>query len=139
MEETYRGIIALHPIARLTHSCHIVQKRHRYARTHQPTTSTHCLNIPTSNGNLLQLPLLGELLIEHLQLLDELLTRADHRLLGTDLPIGLHAQFEGGEEWVWDLVAGEEDVRVFGEVRAEQVAQGVVFFVEGEEGGVGDA
>ena len=106
---------------------------------HQPTTSTHSLNIPTSNSNLLQLPLLGELLIEHLQLLDELLTRADDRLLGTDLPIRLHAQFEGGEERVRDLVAGEEDVRVFGEVRAEQVAQGVVFFVEREEGGVGDA
>ena len=38
-----------------------------------------------------------------------------------------------------DLVAGEEDVRGLDELGAQQVAEGVVFFVEGEEGGVGDA
>jgi hypothetical protein len=37
------------------------------------------------------------------------------------------------------LVRGEKDVWVFEEALGEQVTEGVVFFVEGEDGGVGDA
>ncbi len=38
-----------------------------------------------------------------------------------------------------DFVGGEEDVWGFEELRAEEVAEGVVFFVEGEDCGRGDA
>lgn len=38
-----------------------------------------------------------------------------------------------------DLVGGEHDGGVFEEALREQVAEGVVFFVEGEYGGVWDA
>ena len=89
--------------------------------------------------NLLELPLLRELLIQHLQLLHQLLTSLHHRLFWTDFSIGLHAELERREEWVWDLVAGEEDMLGLYELCAEEVAEGVVFLVEGENRGVGHA
>lgn len=89
--------------------------------------------------NLLELPLLGELLIQHLQLLHQLLASLHHRLLRADLSIRLHAKLEGSEERVRDLVAGEEDVLGLHELCAEEVAEGVVFLVEGEHRCVRDA
>lgn len=108
-----------------------------------PACPSHSVRSPSeprpATRNLLQFPLLGELLIQHLQLLDQLLARLHHGLARRHLAVGLHAQFEGREERVRDLVAGEEDVGGFDEFGAQEVAQRVVFFVEGEKGGVGDA
>ena len=97
------------------------------------------LELPPLPSNLPHLPLLRELLVQPLQLLHKLIARLHHRLLGRHLAIRLHAQLEDREERVRDLVGGEEDVRRAGQLVAEQVAESVVFFVEGEEGCVGDA
>ena len=50
----------------------------------------------------------------------------------------MHPQLECREQWMRDFVGGEGDVRCFEQLCAQQVTEGVVFFVEGEEGGVCD-
>jgi hypothetical protein len=40
---------------------------------------------------------------------------------------------------MWDLVCGEDDVVILEEALREEVAEGVVFLVEGEDGGIGNA
>ena len=67
------------------------------------------------------------------------MTSLHDRLLRAYIAVGLHAELEGGEQRVRDLVAGEEDVLGFDEFGAQEVAERVVFFVEGEHGGVWDA
>lgn len=103
---------------------------------HHVSCSSH---ISTSTRNLFELPLLRELLIQALQLLHEVLASLHDRLLAADLAVGLHAQLEGREQRVRDLVGGVDDVRRLDELGAQQVGEGVVFFVEGEHGGVWDA
>ena len=93
----------------------------------------------TSTSNLLELELLGELLIKLAELLHDLATSVDDSLLRTDLSVGLHTELEGSEKWMWDLVAGEEDVLRLGELCAEEVAESVVLLVEGEHGRIWDA
>jgi hypothetical protein len=39
---------------------------------------------------------------------------------------------------MWDLVCGEDDVVILEEALREEVAEGVVFLVEGEDGGIGN-
>lgn len=89
--------------------------------------------------NLLQFPLLGELLIQLLKFLDHICAGLDNGVFGRDLAIGLHAELEGREERVGNLVGGEQNVGRPDEGCAEQIAQSVVFFVEEEDGRVGDA
>lgn len=88
--------------------------------------------------NLLQFPLLGELLIQLLKFLDHICAGLDNSVFRRDLAVGLHAELEGREQRVGDLVGGEQDVGRSDESCAEQVAQSVVFFVEEEDGRVGD-
>ena len=95
--------------------------------------------ITASTSNLLQLHFLRELLVELTQLLDQVLASVDDCLLWCDFAICLNSKLEGGEEWVRDLVAGEEDVVCFGELCAKEVAECVVFLVECEHRGIGDA
>lgn len=42
------------------------------------------------------------------------------------------------DEGMRDLVAGESNAAVLQETRADEVAEGVVFLVKGEDGGGGD-
>ena len=95
--------------------------------------------ISTSTSNLLQLHFLRELLVELTQLLDQVLASVDDCFLWCDLAVCLNSKLESGEEWVRDLVAGEEDVVCFGELCAKEVAECVVFLVECEHRGIGDA
>ena len=90
-------------------------------------------------SNLLQLPLLGELLVQLLQLLDDVGTGLDDGVLGADLSVGLDAQLDRGEEWMRRLVGCEQDVWRLDEVMAEKVADGVVLLVQSEESRIGDA
>jgi hypothetical protein len=97
------------------------------------------LDISTCHSDLLELPFFGELLVKLLQLFHQLLACGHHCLFWADFAICLHSQFEDREEGVWYLVSCEEDVWVLGQMRAKQIAEGVVFFVEGEEGCVRNA
>lgn len=109
------------------------------------------MNLAASQGNsdvksavrhvgshLLQLELLGELLVEFLELGDELTAGLDQGRLGGDLAVGVDAELEGGEQRVRDLVGGEGDVLEAEELVAQHVGESVVFFVEREQGGVSD-
>lgn len=96
------------------------------------------LQISSSAGDLLQLELLGELLVELLKLRHQLLAGSDDRLLWLDDAVCLHAQLEGREERVGNLVTGEEDVVRLDELCAEEVAEGVVLLVEGEHRSIWD-
>lgn len=63
----------------------------------------------------------------------------DDGILGRASAVCLDAQLEGGEERVGDFVCGEDNVVIFEEALRDQVAERVIFFVEGEDTGVGDA
>lgn len=93
----------------------------------------------TIRCNLLELPLLRKLLAQFLQLVDEVLAGLHDGLLGRDGAVSLHTQLEDSKERVRDLVGSEDDVGRFHELRPEQVAESMVFFVEGKHGGIGDA
>src|SRR5690242_18706138 len=89
--------------------------------------------------NLLAQPLGLETAVQDVQILHNVLARADDGFLGGDGAVGLDAQLKGREEGVRDFVGGEDNVYVFEQPLREELAVGVVSFVEGEVGGVGDA
>jgi hypothetical protein len=89
-------------------------------------------------SDLLELPFLGELLIQSLQLLNQVSTSSDDGVLGSEWSIGLDTQFKGCEQRVRDFVGGEQDVGWLCEFGTEEVGEGVVFLVEGEDCCVGD-
>jgi hypothetical protein len=104
--------------------------------------SRHFLDVKATvrhvGGHLLQLKLLGELLVELLKLVDQLLASLDNSGLGSDLAVGVNAELERGEERVGDFVGGEGDVVHAEQLVAQHVGHGVVLLVEGKEGGVGN-
>ena len=109
-------------------------------RTENPTNSTPNSSRPLPHPtNPLQLPFLRELPSQHVQILHHIPARPDERLLWAQAAVRLHAELEVGEERVWDLVGGKDDIGGREEARAEEVGEGVVFFLEEEEGGVRDA
>lgn len=67
------------------------------------------------------------------QVADDVAASPDDGGLGGHGSVGLDAQIEGGEERVRGPVGGEENVLVGQEARGEEVAHGVVFFVEVED------
>jgi hypothetical protein len=67
-------------------------------------------SITTLTSDLLELPFLGELLIQSLQLLNQVSTSSDDGILGSEGSIGLDTQFKGCEQRVRDFVGGEENV-----------------------------
>lgn len=85
-----------------------------------------------------QLELLGELAFQRAAVADEFFASLGERLLRGERAIGLDAEVEFGEQRMRDLVAGEPDVRILVELVFEEVAEGVVFLVEVEDGAVGD-
>lgn len=93
----------------------------------------------TLGHNPLAQPLSLKAFVQFGQILDNQFTSSHNSFLGCDGAIGLDAEFKGSEEWVRDFVRGEHDGGVLEETLREEVAEGVVFFVEGEDGGVRDA
>lgn len=89
--------------------------------------------------NALAEPFRGETVIQFLQILYNVLTAADDGVLGRNRAIGLDPKLEGCEEWVGDLVCGEDNVVILEKALGEEVAECVVFLVERKDGGVGDA
>lgn len=96
------------------------------------------LRLTLANNPLTQ-PLRLKALIQLRQVLDDQPASRHDSFLGCDRPVGLDAQFKRGEERVGHFVGGEHDGGVLEEPLREEVAERVVFFVEGEDGRVGDA
>lgn len=97
------------------------------------------LRIPLPlRNNLLTHPLLLETHRHLRQIRNNILATLHHRILGRDAAIRRDAQVERREERVGYLVRGEGDVRVLEEALGYEVPEGVIFFVEGEDLGVGD-
>lgn len=84
-------------------------------------------------------PLGSEAVAQYVQFGDNVLAALGDGLLGCDGPIGSDAQFEASEQRMRDFVGGEVDVGVLVQALGEEVAERVVFLVEGEDSGVGDA
>lgn len=84
-------------------------------------------------------PLRCEAAVQRIQVSDNVLAALDDCIAGCDGSVGRDAQLEGGEERVRDLVCGKSDVRVLEEALGEEIRESVVFLVEGEDGGIGDA
>lgn len=100
------------------------------------TRHTLCLALA---HNALAQPLGREALLQLLEVLDDIATALDDSVLGGNAAIGGDAELKGCEERVGNLVCGEDDVLVLEEALGDEVAERVVFAVEGEDCGVGDA
>lgn len=87
----------------------------------------------SSARNLLQLPFLGELLIQLLQVLHNIGTGLDDGLLGRQTAVCLYSELEVGEQRMRYSVRGEDDLWRFDESAAEEIAECVVFFLEEED------
>jgi hypothetical protein len=89
--------------------------------------------------NLLAEPLGLEAALQGVKVHDDVTAALDDGVLRCDGAVSGDAEFEGREQWVGNLVCGEDDIVVLEEALGDQVAERVVFFVEGEDGRVGDA
>jgi hypothetical protein len=95
----------------------------RLALRHNPLTQPLCLKAFIQLG----------------QILNDQSTSSHDSFLGCNSSIGLNTEFKSSEERVGDFVRGEHDGGVLEEALREEVAERVVFFVECEDGRVGDA
>ena len=98
----------------------------------------HTLRLALAH-NLLAQPLGREAVLQLVQVHNDVPAALDDRILGCDSAVGGDAELESREERVGDFVRREDDVVVLEEALGEEVAERVIFFVEGEDGGVGDA
>jgi hypothetical protein len=98
----------------------------------------HALCLALADNALAQ-PLGREALLQLLEVLNDVATALDDGVLGGNGAVGGDAQLEGREEWVRNLVGGEDNVLVLEEALGNEVAERVVFAVEGEDGRVRDA
>lgn len=89
--------------------------------------------------NALAEPLLLEAIIELLKVLDHVATAANNSFLGGNGTVRLNAKLEHGEQRMWNLVGGEDNLIVLEEALREEVAERVVLLVECEDGRIGDA
>jgi hypothetical protein len=119
--------------------------------SHLSPTAILLLLLRAFANDLSQLPLLGELAAKITEVFNEIFAGLNDGFFGRDFAVGLDAEFEGGEEWVRNLVGirvgcgeskvgaylvgGERDVWRLKKARTKHVAEGVVFFVEGEPRG----
>lgn len=71
-----------------------------------------------------------------MQIRDDILAGPHNRLLWCNRAIGLDTQLERREQRVRDFVRGENNVLVLEQALREEVAERVVFLVEGEDCGV---
>jgi hypothetical protein len=98
----------------------------------------HALRLALAD-NLLAEPLGCEALLQQLEVLNDVPAALDDGVLGCDGAVGRDAELEGRKERMRDLVCGEDNVVVLEEALRQQVAERVVFLVEGEDGRVRDA
>ena len=120
--------------------CHfLAQSRHlkdiRYSRIVLALAS-HALLLALGD-NALADPFRCEAAAQYFQFVHNVLAGGDDGFLGCDGPVGRHAELEGREERMGYLVGAEGDVRVLVEALSEEVSEGMVFFIEGKERGVG--
>jgi len=90
----------------------------------------------STTNHLPQLVFAGEVGLQDVEILDQVTAARQHGFLGSDLAIGLDAKFELGKERMGDTIGRESDVTVRKKLLAEHIGEGVVFLVEGEDGGV---
>lgn len=90
-------------------------------------------------GDTSQLPLSCELLMQHLELVDEFLTDGRKHVAGRDGAIRLDTDEELRDVGVSNLISGHVDIRMSLDMLGEKVTKGVVLLLEHEIGGVGHA
>ena len=90
-------------------------------------------------NNALSKPLRLKAVVQLGQIRDDFPARLHDRLLGSHGTVGLDAELKRREEGMRHLVCGEHDGGVLEKALREEVAERVVFFVEGEDCGVRDA
>jgi hypothetical protein len=90
-------------------------------------------------NNALADPFSLEAIIQLLKIVDHVCAGFHNSLLGGNGAVGLNTELKRGEERVGNLVGSEHNGRVLEEALGEQIAERVVFLVEGENGCVGDA
>lgn len=84
-------------------------------------------------GDLLELPFLGELAREDVEVTDDLLARAGDGLLRSDGAVGLHAHDHLGNVGVRNLVGGEGDLLHLEERGVDEIAERVILLLERED------
>lgn len=89
--------------------------------------------IHTSVRDLLQFPLLCELSAQDAEVIDDISTRDHYRLLRSPLAVGRHSEIEVCEERMWYYVSGEDHLGIFVKTLGDEVAEGVILFVERED------
>lgn len=92
-----------------------------------------------SVGDATELPLASKLLVEHLQLVDQLLADGGEDITGSDGAVSLDANKELRDVRVGNLVASHVDVGVHLEMLGEKVTESVIFLLQDEVRGVGHA
>jgi hypothetical protein len=98
----------------------------------------HALRLALAD-NLLAEPLGREALLQQLEVLNDVPAALDDGILGCDGAVSRNAELKGRKQRMRDLVCGEDNVVVLEEALRQQVAERVVFLVEGEDGRVRDA
>jgi len=88
--------------------------------------------------NLFTNPLSSERPVEHIELRNDILAALLDSSLRSDRPIRSNTQLNKRRQRVRKLVGRELDVLVLVETLGDQVAERMVFLVEGEELGIGD-
>jgi hypothetical protein len=116
-----------------------LQPSDTFARTLEVVLlASHALRL-TLTDNLLAQPLGRKALLQQLEVLNNVPAALDDGILGCHCAVGRDAELKGCEERMWDFVRGEDNVVVLEEALREEVAERVVFLVEGEDGRVGNA
>lgn len=86
-----------------------------------------------------QLIFLCEFSAQCRQVGDEVLAAVHHGIFRCDIAISLDSELEVGKEGMWNLVAGEHNMRVFEEMGTEHVRERMILLLECEDGCVGSA
>ncbi len=89
--------------------------------------------------NLVQLHFLGEFSADNIEIHQYLLADLNDGILWRHGAVGSHSQLEFRNQRMSDNVAGKRDVLFRSQPRRQQVSQGVVLFVEREDGRVWNA
>lgn len=123
-----------------SHRCRIIVRWSNLALHHFILSLSFFLSsdIPACVRNLLQLPLLGKLLAQMIQILHNVPTRLQHGILGRQRSISLHAQLKVRHQRVRNHVSREKRASVLAQPTGDEVAERVVFLVESKACGVGN-
>lgn len=95
------------------------------------------VSLLTSVGDASQFPFSRELLMQHLELFNELLTDRSKDIAGSDGTICLDSNEKLRNIGMSNFIPSHVDIGVHLEVLGEKVTQSVVFFHEDKIGGIG--